>query len=60
MKEWEDKIRPELEAEIERKQKIFEDESRKFNAIKDQKNQEYKEIESKAKIDKRRTDADAV
>ena len=60
MREWEDKLRPELEAEIERKQKIFEEESRNFNIIKDQKNREYTEIESKAKIDKRRADEDAI
>jgi hypothetical protein len=53
---WLEKEKPDLEAEIERKQKEFQDESRKYDAVHQQKNKEYKEIESKARVEKSRAE----
>ena len=53
---WINQEKPELEAEIERKEKEFQDESRKYDSVHKQKNNEYKEIESKARVEKSRAD----
>ena len=56
MDEWYDKIKPELEQEIERKQKILEAERQRFSAVKSQKKQEYRDIERAADKEQRKAE----
>ena len=53
---WLSNEKPDLEAELERKEKEFQEESRKYDLVHQQKNKEYKEIESKARVEKSRAE----
>lgn len=57
---WLSNEKPDLEAELERKEKEFQEESRKYDLVHQQKNKEYKEIESKARVEKSRAEQDAI